>query len=161
MIDQNAIEKKTEAVLANIGYKFPSHYQLPIKLDHVCQNEGITVKSTREDISGKLDRAKKVIYLNAKEPPVRQTFTLAHELGHYFLHKGDDVLHRHVTYSVKPEELEANHFAACLLMPKNHFITAFNLLNGNLHEIASHFGVSRPAAAFRADVIGGVVNEFC
>ena len=69
-----------------------------------------------------------VIGVNRAHPKTRQRFTAAHELGHAILHGRTDV-HHDAGFQVNlrsdlssqgtdPEEIEANHFAACLLMPR-------------------------------------------
>jgi len=92
--------------------------------------------------------------------PGRQRFTIAHELGHWELHKGvsqficDDEDMR--DYGRSPMEMEANHFAAELLMPTFHFreacgrgLPSFDLI-GNL---ADEFQTTLTATAIRyADV---------
>jgi hypothetical protein len=69
-------------------------------------------------------------------------FTLAHELGHYFLGHGrymtrecirsqDLDQSQHITIpkgEVERLEWQANTFASCLLMPREEFLTAFGLL---------------------------------
>ena len=70
-----------------------------------------------------------VIYYNAKHTEHMQVFTIAHELGHYFLNHLDDTepetvcldrdferLDDSVNERAK-KEVEANFFAACLLLP--------------------------------------------
>ena len=70
-----------------------------------------------------------VIYYNAKHTERMQAFTLAHELGHYFLSHLDDTEPEIVcldrdferlddsTNEIDKKEVEANFFAACLLLP--------------------------------------------
>ena len=76
------------------------------------------------------------IYINTRiYYPPRHNFTIAHELGHYFLgHKLNDGSLICDRYNISEEddgklnsviEQEANYFAACLLMPKNMFIKSF------------------------------------
>lgn len=63
-----------------------------------------------------------VICVNYKRPQGHQNFTLAHEVGHWFLHKGrsisddDSVL----GYSSDSVEQEANEFAGELLYPEEY-----------------------------------------
>ena len=68
------------------------------------------------------------IVVNANDPPVRQRFTIAHELGHLLIHKYSTT-HADGRYQVRfrneksatgsvREEIEANQFAAELLMPE-------------------------------------------
>lgn len=60
--------------------------------------------------------------------PGRRRFTIAHELGHWELHDGRTQALCSVEdmrdYGHSPMEMEANHFAAELLMPTLHFRTS-------------------------------------
>ena len=56
------------------------------------------------------------IWLRDEDPPERQRFTLAHELGHILLHHVA-VPFRDDTFTGSPKENEANRFAFELLMP--------------------------------------------
>ncbi|MCZ7459189.1 ImmA/IrrE family metallo-endopeptidase [Streptomyces sp. WMMC940] len=82
------------------------------------------------DVSGMLLRREgqpPVIGVNGAHPERRQRFTIAHELGHLLLHPGREiVLDRPVRVNLRDktssmatdqEEIEANAFAASLLMP--------------------------------------------
>ena len=107
------------------------------------------------------------IHLSDNKSLQRERFTLAHELGHLFLHMGfviDDskwrqkemVYYRDNTSS--KDEYEANEFAAAFLMPKQEFIrTANDNLNNDLYNVqrlADHFGVSIDAATNRGKWLG-------
>ncbi|WP_339196685.1 ImmA/IrrE family metallo-endopeptidase [Solibacillus sp. FSL R5-0449] len=100
----------------------------------------------------------------------RKRFSIAHELGHLFLHMGylinpekwnstneyvDSVYYR---YGYNIEEFEANEFAACLLMPLEEFmdISQKNFKNGfyDIEEIANHFDVSTQAVSNRGKFLG-------
>ncbi|MHA4738787.1 ImmA/IrrE family metallo-endopeptidase [Dyadobacter sp. MSC1_007] len=76
------------------------------------------------NISGFYDFEEDTIFVNMDEYPLRQTFTIAHELGHRILHaewaKSSDykVLLREDNLSNDPKEAEANTFAANLLVPR-------------------------------------------
>jgi len=48
------------------------------------------------------------------------------------------------------KEMEANKFAAELLMPECDFIRVWSERDGNAVRVANYFGVSKPAAEFRA-----------
>jgi Zn-dependent peptidase ImmA (M78 family) len=76
-------------------------------------------------ISGLFDFTTDTIMVNKDEPGVRQTFTIAHELGHRVMHQdwaasdNYSVLWRDPTKQKKDRrEQEANVFAASLLMPR-------------------------------------------
>jgi hypothetical protein len=102
------------------------------------------------------------------QSPTRERFTLAHELGHLFLHMGylePDVWSKSSPYfdgafrrtegDYRQEELEANEFAASFLMPAEHFKHVaeehFDPVTSSFHipAIANYFGVSREAAVYR------------
>ena len=79
-----------------------------------------------------------VIGVNSAHPPVRQRFTIAHELGHRALHPGRELILdvpvrvnlRDKTSSMASdiEEIEANAFAAALLMPQQMIRDQLNQL---------------------------------
>lgn len=93
---------------------------------------------------------------------VRDRFTLAHELGHYYLHYvwpkqvGKHIPER--VYALRKGsnriEWEANWFAAAFLMPKAIFRTAFREANGNVRELADRFLVSTKAVEVRIQDLG-------
>jgi hypothetical protein len=102
--------------------------------------------------------------------PVRKRFSLAHELGHLFLHMGylidperwgcssayrDSVYHR-FGYSI--EEAEANLFAAAFLMPEEEFRkVVMELRSGGglvVKELAHRFRTSAKAALRRGEELG-------
>jgi len=103
----------------------------PVNVFNIAQNENIELgylskrKVQHERIEGKCyfhNRNKHwVIRYNKENSLTRQRITVAHELGHYFLHKTsfedtDEVLFRNIQWNLY--ELQANQFAAELLMPK-------------------------------------------
>lgn len=109
-------------------------------------------------INGKGDFA---ITLAAHTSPARDRFTIAHELGHYFLHfrlplaQGKDVgKMRAARYGGDQAEVEANWFAASFLMPAADFTRAYQEANGDHHLLAGKFGVSVQASTVRAKSLG-------
>lgn len=98
----------------------------------------------------------------------RKKFTVAHELGHLFLHMGyliDEELwesekteqyYRNGTSA--EEEYQANEFAAALLMPKKKYKEIMDkYTEGNIvytARIAEEFGVSVAAASNRGKFLG-------
>ena len=89
-----------------------------------------------EEISGVLCRTKDsaVIGVNAAHAVTRQRFTAAHELGHLLLHRGRAVIveedfrvnfrREDSKVTSKQEEVEANSFAASLLIPEESVLEA-------------------------------------
>lgn len=99
------------------------------------------------------------VVLNASNPPTRQRFTLAHELGHLLIpwHTGSIVDHvdptqAHATDDYWEFESEANSFAGELLVPSQwvaHWLSETDNL-AKLHKrIAQECDVSLHAAAIR------------
>lgn len=68
-----------------------------------------------------------VICVNYKRPQGHQNFTLAHEIGHWFIHKGISISDddRNM-YSTVVKEKEANEFAKELLYPDEHVKRDYN-----------------------------------
>lgn len=117
-----------------------------------------------------------VIYVNTRHSPRRKRFTIAHEIGHFLLHKSkldneeteiiDTV--RNVEIGVSSlqraennrnkEEFAANDFAASLLMPKEEFIKSWNK-ERSIEEVAEKFKVSREAVLIRASVLSKCNSE--
>lgn len=111
-----------------------------------------------------------LITLASDRPRQRRNFSIAHELGHLFLHMGyiinpkkwdgitsyeDSVWARH---GYTEEELEANEFAGALLMPRVEFATIADASHVedryNLAKIAVTFDVSPLAAKTRGQWLG-------
>ena len=105
-------------------------------------------------VSGFFDPEENVIYVNKEEPPLRQTFTIAHELAHALLHKewaGTDdykVFWRDMSRnSDDPHEKEANAFAANLLVPRKMLDEYFSGLTEA--DLSRLFAVSVPVISNR------------
>lgn len=136
----------------------------PLDLDGLARHLGIAVRRHPMDTerSGyiKQDEGRLVIGINSLHHPKRQKFTFAHELGHYFLHGGEDsnfedtVLFRDSSFGDATVEAEANKFAAELLMPEGVFRSQIVLLEGDVSELSSRFGVSSLAVSIRAKQLG-------
>jgi Zn-dependent peptidase ImmA (M78 family) len=107
----------------------------PVPVQDLAASLDIDVRSSagNDDVSGALIRNDDsvVIAVNSAQHENRQRFTIAHEIGHFLLHKGtqvhfdDDfrINYRKAdsTGMATDEEREANSFAAALLMPE-HFL---------------------------------------
>lgn len=92
------------------------------------------------------------ILLPAYTSPLRDRFTVAHELGHYFLHarQGETPIIAYRKGSGRLE-WEANWFAASLLMPAKQFKDEWTRCQDPVH-LASVFGVSQDAARIRSKI---------
>lgn len=126
---QKAIQE-SKNILNTFGVDSP-----PVPLAAIVAAHGLNIFyadfSTIPDgnkIAGFIDFDNHRIVVNKDDPPNRQRFTVAHELGHYILHK--DYIKDQEKYKVllrrplkdreyTPEEKEANCFAAYLLVPSD------------------------------------------
>lgn len=97
------------------------------------------------------------IYLcyNTKSPVERKRFSFAHELGHHCLgHNTDSSLMISDRNLYDKQELEANYFAAQLLMPEQIFSTLKDKgVQLNVTDIATYFKVSKEAAQKRLQTL--------
>jgi len=99
----------------------------------LIKKEGLQLKEADlEEISGVLyknNQSDWVILVNREDSQKRKLFTIAHELGHYFLHKNDQeefidgqfmnsCFGRSEGTKYQQQELEANEFAGNLVMPQ-------------------------------------------
>ncbi len=150
------------AIAARDAARIASYYTLknkPLDIEGLISALGLRISQVplAENISGFLKKELDfwTIGVNSLHHPNRQRFTLAHELGHYFLHRHrgdfeDGPLFRRDN-QFNPIEREANQFAALLLMPENEFRQA--MAGGELPDVAKSFGVSQQAAEYRRESI--------
>jgi len=88
----------------------------------------------------------------------RQRFTLAHEYGHYCLHKDkqsvftDEIFFRNANNDSM--EYAANEFAAKILMPESDFRSLILTGTTSIRELALIFKVSASAIKIRAKQLG-------
>lgn len=99
-----------------------------------------------------------VIYLSPFTSVLRDNFTIAHELGHLHLHvplflkeNPDKKEVRVNRFGNDKPELQANRFAAALLMPEDKFMKVAKQNNWNAVALSVRFSVSSAAAQFRVD----------
>ena len=105
-------------------------------------------------VSGVLLPAASEIWVRRDESPTRRRFTIAHEIGHHFLHSdGATVLCRaadvdQAEEAARLKEREANRFAAELLMPEE-LVREHGAREADVAELARTFDVSPIAMAYR------------
>lgn len=115
------------------------------------------------NISGFIERTSPqnwAIHVNKWENPLRQKFTIAHELAHFILHKEilksgshyDSVLYRDENTS--PIEREASSFASNLLMPSEKFEEYINNGYNTIEKLSEKFKLSTSAVRYRAYKLG-------
>jgi Zn-dependent peptidase ImmA (M78 family) len=147
----------------------------PVDVERLARLAGLRVVEEQLDseISGMLYRegSRAVILVNQGDAPVRRRFSIAHELGHYYLHESSSVfVDRRVRFrdsnssqGTNLEEIEANNFAAELLMPEPFVLQEAVRLRGRrfpfndedlIEELAKIFYVSRQAMEVRLANLG-------
>jgi Zn-dependent peptidase ImmA (M78 family) len=145
----------------------------PVDVERVAQKLGAEVVygDLEDDISGFLLREKEIVKIavNKLHHPNRQRFTIAHECGHLYLHadRGDrlwvdkaysTIFYRNSKSSSgdKLAEIQANQFAAGLLMPeallKEHL--SQELSDVDIFRLALRFQVSEQAMTLRLVSLG-------
>jgi Zn-dependent peptidase ImmA (M78 family) len=141
-------------------HKISDHFKVPIKAVEMP-----------EDISGMLQRdsGRGTIFVNKAHHENRQRFTIAHELGHYFLnhttgvHVDKVALFRDTESSKATSQIEmdANRFAAELLMPEQLVRSQLRQATSKgkneddiISEMAGLFKVSIAAMSFRLQNLG-------
>ena len=164
-----AIDGIVKAILASIQFS-----ELPIDIENIARHRGLEVipYPLENEISGILviDPIKSTIGYNNSDSIVRRRFTIAHELGHYELHRNITHLFYDKDFKVmfrtsKTEnqdahqqlEREANAFAAALLMPEEAVKAKMSKVEfdlGNVNEkaikdLAKLFNVSTTAMYYR------------
>ena len=143
---------------------------LPIDPIQLAVQSGATVVGDpdleRENLSGAFEfdaNGRPVIRFNPFEQPTRQRFTIAHELGHMLMNHivpGERVLRdpkmAYVSGYEQPREMQANQFAAQLLMPEAvvRSMARYGLNANSLREMANSFCVSEVAMGFRLQNLG-------
>lgn len=164
------IENRASSILSEFNIT-----KAPVDIKAIVLKKGITIKpyDLGENVSGMLviKGDEGIISYNPTESIVRQRFTMAHELGHFILHKKTQDVFVDKQFQVHfrnensatgqdNQELEANSFAAAILMPKDLLLTEIKKHDFDLgdefamKELAKLFNVSLQAMTFRMVNLG-------
>lgn len=162
-LSKGAVDSLAASVAAQVGYE-PGGELDPIieKLGGSLRIQNVWEMSDSSSGSIRIDSEKKFeIVLAAHTGPLRDRFTIAHELGHFVLHylypksRGTPVGPIEAKrYGTGRVEWEANWFAAGFLMPRAAFQAAFLELAGDVTGLADRFKVSAESARIRIDFLG-------
>lgn len=123
-----------------------------------------------EDIAGVLlrhDDGESMVAVNADHLPVRQRFTLAHELGHLHMDHAEGVDWTQDLFgrSRDQQEIEANYFAAEFLAPRAGILAWLErteidppgkIAAATVMRLAFHYGVALSTACFRLERAGAI-----
>jgi Zn-dependent peptidase ImmA (M78 family) len=153
--------------------------QIPVPIIALARELGLSIYETdgfKKNESGSIIKESDGfnIYLNITDTPERKRFTIAHEIAHFLLHQdllleGEelvdnikqpiDKLNRsklpNLTQKEKSREIEANQFAAELLMPEDAFKDAWEYAQ-SVEQVAQKFNVSPSAITIRAKELLGI-----
>ena len=147
---------------------------IPVPVDRVARALGAQIRFSPldEELSGLIciKDGVPIIGVNTLHHPNRQRFTVAHEIAHLQLHRdhitsavhvdkrfAEPVLRRDSSSATGTEwlEIEANHFASALLMPKHILVELLKASpididdEGPLEELAKKFQVSKATLQYR------------
>lgn len=155
------IEKLASNLLEENGFR-----RAPIDVEKLAHRLGYDVvfEHLRNDVSGTVlreDDGSITIGINTFHSEVRQRFSIAHEIGHATLHVSNlkdkpivdtpaRLLYRDGLSSLgeDPLEIQANQFAAGLLMPRELVATVARRLVDQDRQITSNLLVERLATRF-------------
>ena len=133
------IEERVEALIEQYSQEIKPIKSPPIPVDNIVErllNYQLCYEELNENILGFLSIENKLVVINTHANDVRFTFTCAHEIGHWALHKDylktDEKQIFLFDMEIKPsiicrsngkgnEEWQADYFAASLLMPSMMF----------------------------------------
>lgn len=165
--------KQAELLITSLGIKSP-----PVKVEDIARHLGLRVLSMEleEGVSGLLITKPGMdsIVVRADDPRRRQRFTVAHEIAHFHLRhqfeagehvhvdRGYRISHRDQKSSTGTDlkEIEANQFAASLLMPTALIMESVKrletkaLCDEHVTKLADEFKVSEQAMIIRLSVLG-------
>lgn len=186
---QHVRKKQIRSIVRSLHEELKSagEFRVPIPVDKVAKLLDVKVmyvETEDEDLSGFFYRdpssGKAVIGVNDDHYRTRQRFTLAHEIGHLVLHSFDDLHYDRKGYGTgygrirkrdgesalgeNRDEIEANYFAAELLMPEELIYEKIeNADLGDIFErsaesavkaLAKEFDVSPLALTIRMQQLG-------
>ena len=160
------VEQRAMEVLRQHGL-----YSLPIDPVQLASRLGVTVNNAKfadDSLAGLIARRgdRTQILVEQTDPPYRKRFSIAHELGHHFLHlledgeivdnradmfRQKDPVGGHIS-GARLRELQANWFAAALLMPEE-FVREEWAREPSVAHMARVFNVSEDAIGYRVDAL--------
>ncbi|MEV6831873.1 ImmA/IrrE family metallo-endopeptidase [Amycolatopsis sp. NPDC051102] len=147
----------------------------PVPVEKIAASEGAEIVRQRSEgqesgFALRMD-GRWIIGINTQTSRLRQRFSVAHELGHLLLHEGKPLIVSSARIDLRDsvssmgtntEEIEANRFAAELLMPRALVIHAFEVKlrksvssrDELVSELAHEFDVSTDAMGYRLINLG-------
>lgn len=161
--------RKAEDLIRNLGVT-----SAPVPVERIANQLGAEIRFEpfEGELSGMIHRRGRctaVIGINSLHPETRQRFTIAHEIAHLVLHSDEDfhVDNRYLGFrndrssqAIDDSEIEANQFAATLLMPQQLVQSDLNDLPEGIDpeeviaDLADKYKVSAQAMTIRLHALG-------
>ena len=166
---RQSVEDRASKLLAKLGIQ-----EIPVPVERIAKSLGARVRFSPfdDELSGFvfIKNGVPIIGVNSLHHPNRQRFTIAHEIAHLQLHPdyitsevhvdkqfAESVLKRDTSSATGNErlEVEANQFAAALLMPANILNELLEASpidiedESSIEEWANEFVVSKAALQYR------------
>lgn len=162
------VEKAADNLLAELGMN-----DYPIDVESIAWHKNIQIVSSKieDGVSGFLHRSKEytLIGVNSDHSIKRRRFTIGHELGHFTLHLDNSeetfidkvpssafFRDKESAWGIDQKEVEANAFAAALLMPERlireclkKYLIRYNSIEDIAWRMAKDFEVSEQAMTIR------------
>lgn len=151
-LQKSVVDNIAEQVAEKLGYK-PGDNLLPcverlggnVKFDDMDTDDG---SGSLEVFPG--EKPAFVIRLPAFTGNFRNRFTIAHELGHYFLHSGGGKNRIRIGREGSNRmEWEANWFAAAFLLPAKQFRADWTKHGGSIPHMVHKYQVSEAVVEIR------------
>lgn len=163
---------QAEGLIERLRIKTP-----PVDVKYIAQTLGLEIieADLGADVSGLLVTNTETAHaiIQKRDAKTRKRFTIGHEIGHFFLrHQFESGEHVHVdrgnyisqrgpqaSTGIDPKEVEANQFAACLLMPSKMVhervatLGGAPLLDYKVSQLAEEFEVSEQAMTIRLTML--------
>ena len=161
------MDNSTRRMINSLAEDVLSAYNISVpigNIDEIVEKLGGTIQKEAFFSDGAVEKEGNgfKIIVSPFQDEKRERFTIAHELGHLFLHMGyrtnnelwekqeNNIYHR---IGNSEKEYQANEFAAAFLMPATEYLSVLNkVAEGNMvdtSKIAEYFNVSIEAAANR------------
>lgn len=175
----NSLEYNTSAEMERLAVdelKKRGLYYAPVDVSRLARELGLEIYSAsfenpsisgliRKERIGLTSREETIIYFNRAINRDCVRFIIAHEIGHWYLghleQNSDGIFDDQLDLyrrrcSVNSEyrtEVDANRFAASLLMPRELVISFWEETSGNIEAMARRFQVSTVEMGLRADYV--------
>lgn len=174
-MNRSEVEERATEILASEGSGVNGHPIVPVDVLGIAPHLGLVVMDAKfkdDGLSGAVGYKDGhfLIWVNREQAVTRRRFTVAHEIGHFVLHMdrganphtytdvdGNLYMFRGAAVGERAKEVEANQFAAALLMPSEEVFARVDRVRGEIDtfRLAQEFWVSQVAMEIRLQTLLG------